>query len=58
MDVSIPVLVNEPAGMRSQKYLTGGGFAVSIPVLVNEPAGAKQLAKEEEARQRSQFLFW
>ena len=38
--VSIPVLVNEPAGGPVLAVLVEANVPVSIPVLVNEPAGA------------------
>ena len=46
--VSIPVLVNEPAGDRPGLRRVPPGLQVSIPVLVNEPAGVRDVRKERQ----------
>ena len=59
LDVSILILVNEPAGGRAGQ----GGLLrplprVSILILVNEPAGVATQDGVVAVYELSQFLFW
>ena len=57
-EVSILILVNEPAGGLPHRDERDHADGVSILILVNEPAGRPERQHEEIRDWKSQFLFW